>query len=74
MIGICIGVICFLIGMIMTLLLNRNMEVPMNGGFWDMPARIRIGILFVVFGVLLFCVSIMFELISDPVGFLTVFS
>lgn len=73
MIGICIGVICFLIGMVMTLLLNRNMEVPMNGGFWDMPARIKIGILFAVFGVLLVCVSIMFELISDPVGFLTAF-
>ena len=54
----------------MTLLINRNVKAPIDGDFWDMPIRIKIGILFIVFGVLLAFISTMYMLIADPVGFL----
>lgn len=54
----------------MTLFINRNVQVPMNGDFWDMPIRIKIGILFIIFGILLVCASVMFMLITNPVDFL----
>lgn len=55
----------------MTLLINRNVKAPIDGDFWDMPIRIKIGILFIVFGVLLAFISTMYMLIADPVGFLS---
>lgn len=54
----------------MTLFMNRNVEVPMSGDFWDMPIRIKIGIIFLILGILLFGVSIIFMLITNPVEFL----
>lgn len=70
MIGIYLGSIIFVIGAVMTLFINRNVQVPMNGDFWDMPIRIKIGILFIIFGILLVCASVMFMLITNPVDFL----
>lgn len=70
MIGIYLGAIMFLIGAIMTLFVNRNIEVSMSGDFWDMPKRIKIGIIITILGVLLFCVSILFMLITNPIELL----
>ena len=55
----------------MTLLINRNVNVLIDGDFWDMPIRIKIGILSIIFGVLLVCISTMYMLIADPIGFLS---
>lgn len=71
MIGIYIGFTIFAIGSVITLLINRNVKAPIDGDFWDMPIRIKIGILFIVFGVLLAFISTMYMLIADPVGFLS---
>ena len=70
MIGIYLGSIIFIIGAVMKLFINRNVQVPMNGDFWDIPMRIKIGILFIIFGILLVCASVMFMLITNPVDFL----
>lgn len=70
MIGIYLGIIIFIIGIIMTLFINRNEQVSMNGDFFDMPKRIKIGILFIIFGILSLCASVMFMLITNPVDFL----
>ena len=70
MIGIYLGSIIFVIGAVMTLFINRNVQVPMSGDFWDIPMRIKIGILFIIFGILLVCASVMFMLITNPVDFL----
>ena len=70
MIGIWIGIIIFIIGVVMELIINRNVQVPMGGDFWDMPIRIKIGMLFIIFGILLVCVSVMFKFITDPIDFL----
>lgn len=70
MIGIYLGSIIFVIGAVMTLFINRNVQVSMSGDFWDMPMRIKIGILFIIFGILLVCASVMFMLITNPVDFL----
>lgn len=70
MIGIYLGIIILIIGGVMTLFINRNVKVPMNADFWDMPVRIKIGILFIIFGILLSCGSVMFMLITNPVYYL----
>lgn len=70
MIGIYLGIIIFFIGVIMTLFINKNVKAPMGGDFWDMPTRIKIGILFVILGILLVCASIIFILLTNPMKFL----
>lgn len=55
----------------MTLLINRNVNVLIEGDFWDMPIRIKIGILSIIFGVLLVCICTICMLIMDPVGLLS---
>ena len=55
---------------LMNLFVNRNIEVSMSGDFWDMPKRIKIGIIITILGVLLFCVSILFMLITNPIELL----
>lgn len=72
MIGIYLGIIIFMIGAVMTLFINRNEQASMNGDFWDMPKKIKIGILFIIFGILLLCASVMFMFITNPVDFLNV--
>ncbi len=69
MVGVYLGVIIFVTGAIMTFI-NRNVEVPMSSDFWDMPTKIKIGILLFVFGVLLFCASVLLMLIINPVELL----
>lgn len=68
--GIYLGVIVFLVGAIMTIVINRNIEVPMSGDFWDMPTRVKIGILLLILGVLLACTSVIFLLITNPMELL----
>ena len=70
MIGIYLGIIIFFTGVIMTVFINRNAEVPMSGDFWDMPIKIKFGIISIILGILLFCASIIFMLIINPVEFL----
>lgn len=70
MIGVYLGIIILFVGAIMTLFLNRNVKVPMGGDFGDMPIRIKTGILFVIFGILLLCASIIFVLITNPMELL----
>lgn len=70
MIGVYIGIFLFITGFIMTFFVNRNVKVPISNDFWDMPARIKIGILCLIIGILLICASIMFMLITDPVKLL----
>ena len=69
MIGIYLGIIIFVIGVFMALVINRNVKVPMSDDFWDMPTKIKIGMLFIIFGILLLCVSVLFMLIANPVDF-----
>ncbi len=45
----------------MTIVINKNVKVPMGGDFWDMPTRVKIGILLLVFGILLAVSSVMFR-------------
>lgn len=66
MIGIYSGTILFIIGLIMTMILNRNAQVSMSGDFHDMPFRVKLGIILVVFGILLICISVMYVLITNP--------
>lgn len=66
MIGIYLGAIIFFVGAIMTLVINRKVEVSLHGDFWDMPTRIKIGILLLILGILLFCASVVFVLINIP--------
>ena len=70
MIGIYSSIILFFIGVIITLIVNGNVEVPMSSDFFDMPKRIKIGILFIIFGILLLCASIIFMLITNPIELL----
>ena len=70
MIGVYLGAIMFLIGTIMTLFVNRNVKVPIDGYFGDMPIRIKIGIIITILGILLFCASIIFMLITNPIELL----
>lgn len=70
MTGVYIGLIMFCIGTIITSILNRNVKVPISNDFWDMPIRIKIGILLVIVGILLICISIMYVLISNPLSLL----
>lgn len=70
MIGMYLGTVLFLIGAFITLVVNRNIKVSMSDDFWDLPVRVRIGVLFIVLGILLFCISILGMLITNPVGLL----
>ena len=70
MIGMYLGTVLFLIGAFITLVVNRNVEVSMSDDFWDLPVRVRIGILFIVLGILLFCIIILGMLVTNPVGLL----
>lgn len=70
MIGVYIGIFLFVTGLIMNFFVNRNVKVPISNDFWDMPTRVKIGILCPIIGILLICASVMFMLITDPVKFL----
>lgn len=70
MTGIYLGTIIFFLGAIMTIVINKNVKVPMGGDFWDMPKRVKIGILLLVFGILLAVSSVMFMLITNPIELL----
>lgn len=65
-----LGLILFIIGVILTTIINRNVEVPIDGDFFDMPNRIKIGILFVIIGGVIICISIFAILIIDPTSIL----
>lgn len=61
MMGIYLGIIIFLIGAIITLVIDSDVKVPISGDFWDMPIRIKIrifGMLFMIFGIFLVVVSV----------------
>lgn len=66
MLGFYIGVIMLVVGAFMHIIMNRNVEVSVTGDFWDMPLRIKIAILSIIFGILLICASVMYVLIIDP--------
>ena len=70
MTGIYLGTIIFFWGAIMTIVINKNVKVPMGGDFWDMPTRVKIGILLLVFGILLVVSSVVFMLITNPIELL----
>ena len=70
MTGIYLGTIIFFLGAIMTIVINKNVKVPMGGDFWDMPTRVKIGILLLVFWILLAVSSVMFMLITNPIELL----
>lgn len=70
MTGIYLGTIIFFLGAIMTIVINKNVKVPMGGDFGDMPTRVKIGILLLVFGILLAVSSVMFMLITNPIELL----
>ncbi len=70
MLGLYIGIGIIIIGGFMHIVMNRNVEVPASGDFCDMPVRIKVAIIFFIIGVLLVCASVMFMLITDPVGYL----
>ena len=65
-----LGFIMFVIGVILTTIINRNVEVPIDGDFFDMPIRVIIGILFIVVGGVIACISIFAILIIDPTSIL----
>lgn len=66
MAGVYIGLILFVVGIFMTFVLNRNVEVPMSGLFSDMPFRVQLGIYSVVAGGLLISGSVLYVIVSDP--------
>ena len=66
MVGIYIGVVMFVVGAFMHIIVNRTVEVSVNGDFWDMPLRIKIAIISIILGILLICASVMYVLITDP--------
>ena len=70
MTGIYLGTIIFFLGAIMTIVINKNVKVPMGGDFWDMPTMVKIGILLLVFGILLAVSCVMFMLITNPIELL----
>lgn len=66
MIGIYAGTVLFTFGCIITFLINRNINVPYSNDFWDMPLRIKIGILAIIAGILIICASVLYLLITQP--------
>ena len=66
MVGLYLGVVMFVVGAFMHIFMNRNVEVSVSGDFWDMPLRIKIAIISIIFGILLICASVMYVLITDP--------
>ena len=66
MIGIYVGTVLFAFGCIITFLINRNTNVPYSNDFWDMPLRIKIGILAIIAGILIICASVLYLLITQP--------
>lgn len=69
MFGIYLGIMIFFAGTVW-ILINRKTECPMNGDFWDVPIRIKIGILSVISGILIMCASILFMVITNPMALL----
>lgn len=43
-------------GAIYTFIINRNTMVPMNGDFWDMPLKIKSGIISILLGIIVFII------------------
>lgn len=70
MIGLYIGMVMLIAGAFIHIVMNRNVEVSASGDFWDMPARVKIAIISIIFGILLVCASIMYMLITDPIELL----
>lgn len=66
MAGVYAGLIIFVIGIFMTFILNRNVEVPMSGSFSDMPFRVQFGIYSAIAGILLICGGVLYVIVSDP--------
>ncbi len=70
MIEFFLGTFSFIFGFIMAYFIDRNVEVLISNDFWDMPARIKIGILALIIGILIICGSVIFMLITGPVQLL----
>lgn len=70
MIGLYIGMVMLNVGAFIHIVMNRNVEVSASADFWDMPARVKIAIISIIFGILLVCASIMYMLITDLIGLL----
>lgn len=68
--GIYTGIFLLVVGAFMTIFLNRNVKVPMSGDWDMMPMRVKVGIVLVILGVLLTCISIGMGLVLDPVSML----
>ena len=66
MIGIYLGIFIFVVGSIITLVVNGNVEVPISNDFFDMPIRIKIGIALILLGILMVCASVIFTLVTNP--------
>lgn len=68
--GIYTGIFLLVVGAFMTIFLNRNVKVPISGDWEMMPMRIKVGIVLVILGVLLTCISTGMGLVLDPVSML----
>lgn len=68
--GIYTGIFLLVVGAFMTIFLNRNVKVPISGDWDMMPMRIKVGIVLVILGVLLTCISIGIGLVLDPLTLL----
>lgn len=51
-----VSMILFIGGAVYTLIINANTQVSMNGDFWDMPLKIKLGIISFIVGALLFII------------------
>lgn len=43
-------------GTFYTLIINRNTMVSMNGDFWDMPLKIKLSIISILLGIVIFII------------------
>lgn len=68
--GIYTGIFLLVVGAFMTIFLNRNVKVPISGDWEMMPMRIKVGIVLVILGVLLTCISTGMGLVLDLVSML----
>lgn len=72
MIGLYVGCVMFSLGVVISLILTCNMKVSMNANFdiGELPLIIKIGIVFVIVGVIVVASSTMYMIIADPLRYL----
>lgn len=61
-----IGLVIFSVSSFITLVINMNVQVPMNDIVSEFPARVRIPIYMIFVGIIFVIIGLIIYLISDP--------